>query len=95
MQQSLARNKVSLLPSEVTSTKMARPMLFWRQEKRVNARNDSERVRAQDLVLAAVLLVGVLTVGYGFFYLSSIAFYLGMFTIVGGVIFGAIRIVTR
>ena len=54
-----------------------------------------ERVATADLVLAAVLLVGVLILSYGYFYSSMTAFYAGLFIIIGGVIFGAIRIVTR
>ena len=54
-----------------------------------------ERVATTDLILAAILLVGVLIVGYGYFYSSMTAFYAGLFTIIGGVLFGAIRIVAR
>jgi hypothetical protein len=61
----------------------------------ISTRTAVERVATADLVLAAVLLVGVLIVSYGYFYSSMTAFYAGLFTIIGGVIFGAIRIVTR
>lgn len=61
----------------------------------MSMRGSLERVPLTDLVLALVLLVGVLLVGYGYFRPSTISFYSGLFTIVAGVIFGIIRIVTR
>ena len=61
----------------------------------ISTRTAVERVATADLVLAAVLLVGVLIISYGYFYSSLTAFYAGLFTTLGGVIFGAIRIVTR
>jgi hypothetical protein len=61
----------------------------------MSTRTTLERVATTDLVLATVLLAGVLIISYGYFYSSMTAFYAGLFTIIGGVIFGAIRIVTR
>ena len=54
-----------------------------------------EQVPLIDVVLAVVLLVGVLLVGHGYFHPSTIFFYSGLFIIIGGVISGIIRIVTR
>ena len=54
-----------------------------------------ERVPLTDVVLAVVLLVGVLLIGHGYLHPSTISFYSGLFIIVGGVISGIIRIVTR
>ena len=54
-----------------------------------------ERVPVTNLVLATVLLIGVLLVGYGYSHPSATSFYAGLLTIIGGVIFGVIRLVTR
>jgi hypothetical protein len=54
-----------------------------------------DQVPITDLIIALVLLVGVLVVGYGYFNSNMAFFYLGLFTTLGGVIFGIIRIVTR
>ena len=61
----------------------------------MRTRTALEGVATTDLVLAAILLVGVLILGHGYFYSSITAFYAGLFTIIGGVLFGAIRIVVR
>ena len=55
----------------------------------------AERITRSQVGLAAVLLVGVLAIAYGFFHPSKIAFYAGLFLTVGGVITGVVRIVTH
>jgi hypothetical protein len=53
------------------------------------------RVTGSQIGLATLLLVGVLTLAYGFSHPSKIAFYAGLFLTLGGVITGAIGIVTH
>lgn len=55
----------------------------------------AKRVTRSQLGLAAVLLVGVLTIAYGYFNPSRIAFYAGLFLTVAGVITGVVHIVTH
>jgi len=61
----------------------------------MSAKVSLERVPLTDLVLAIVLLVGVLLIGHGYFHTSAFFFYSGLFIVIGGVISGIIRIVTR
>jgi hypothetical protein len=53
----------------------------------------TERVASKDVVLATVFLVGMATLGYGYFGPSKVAFYAGLFVTIGGAILGAMRLV--
>ncbi len=55
----------------------------------------AERVTRSQLGLAVVLLVGVLAIAYGYIHPSKIAFYAGLFLMVGGIITGLARSVTH
>jgi len=55
----------------------------------------AQRVTSVQLGLTVVLLVGVLTIAYGYSHPSRIAVYAGLLLTVGGVITGIIRIVAR
>jgi hypothetical protein len=56
---------------------------------------ETQRVTSAQLGLAAALFVSVLMIAYGYFHPSKIAFYVGLFLAVGGVITGMLRIVTH
>lgn len=47
------------------------------------------------LAVAGVLLVGVIVLGYGYFQLNKVGFYLGLIVILAGVLNGLMHIMTR
>ena len=55
----------------------------------------TDRVSSGALGLAAVLLAGVLAIGYGYFHPSKVAFYAGLVVTAAGVIIGTIRLVVH
>jgi uncharacterized membrane protein HdeD (DUF308 family) len=48
-----------------------------------------------EIVVAGILLLGLMTLGFGFFQHNRAAFFAGLIVVLAGVIHGVIRIVTR
>jgi len=61
----------------------------------MNKPSQSRLVGTYDLVLAAVLLIGIALITFGTFGPSRTILYVGLLIVLGGVISGVIRIVVR
>jgi hypothetical protein len=56
---------------------------------------NKEKVTAKYVAIAAVLLLGIMVLAYGYFYGSKIGLYVGLLVTAAGVLVGVLQIIIR